>query len=382
MTGSRALAGGTSLSLAGRRIMSKYLSSLLPRESRRGWYARLLYRAIRYRDLSLLRSISPFGTIDVSVIVPVYNAERYMRRCLDSLRDQRGVSLEFICVNDGSTDHSLAILHEYSSYDRRFLIIDQENKGYGAALNVGIRHARGAFIATLDPDDWIERDAYAKLFKASQSQGVDIVKANYWEVTEGSEYIREQFGAFPYLVPLSLKDHKELLLTIPTIWAAIYRREFIVDRGLFLTERPGSSYQDAAFCLRAWLSANKVLLMPEAFVHYWNDRVDSATNSGGFPFAVCEEFRVVEDWLEDVPELCTQYMPIVYVRKLETYRWNFNRLTDIEKQEFCRIWSSEYVRAQQKGWIQRSLYTESAWKLLRQIISYPDEVAKREKLRF
>ena len=371
-----------SLSIAGRRIMCKNLSRLLPRDSRRGWCARLLYWAIRYRDLSLLRSISPFGSIDVSVIVPVYNAERYIRRCLDSLRDQRGVSLEFICVNDGSIDHSLAVLREYRAYDRRFLIIDQENKGYGAALNVGIRRARGAFIATLDPDDWIERDAYAKLYKASQSQGVDIVKANYWEVTGGSEYIREQFAAFPYRVPLSLKDHKELLLTIPTIWAAIYRREFILDGGLYLTERPGSSYQDAAFCLRAWLSANKVLLMPEAFVHYWNDRVDSATNSRGFPFAVCEEFRVVEDWLEDVPELCDQYMPIVYVRKLETYRWNFNRLTGIEKQEFCRIWSSEYVRAQQKGWIQRNLYTESPWKLLRQIITHPDEVAKREELWF
>lgn len=103
---------------------------------------------------------------------------------------------------------------------------------------------------------------------------------------------------------------------------------------------------------------------------------------GDFPFAVCEEFRVVEDWLEDVPELCNQYMPIVYVRKLETYRWNFNRLTGIEKQEFCRIWSSEYARAQQKGWIQRNLYAESPWKLLRQIITHPDEVAKREVLWF
>ena len=292
------------------------------------------------------------------------------------------MSLEFLCVNDGSTDHSLDILCEYQKTDPRFKVIDQTNKGYGAALNAGIRCAKGVFVATLDPDDWVEEGAYCKLFEAAASKDVDIVKANYWEVTGGVEYLREQFAGYPYYSAISVRDYQGLILTIPTIWAAIYRREFLLNEGLCLTERPGSSYQDAAFCLRAWLSARKVALIPEAFVHYWNDRSDSATNSGSFPFAVCEEFHIVESWLKEDPVRCNLFMPTVYARKLETYRWNFNRLEGEERREFCHVWSEEFSNAQQHGWIKRGLFSQTQWDLLNRVISNPEKVAEMDELWF
>ncbi|MCL1801415.1 MAG: glycosyltransferase, partial [Promicromonosporaceae bacterium] len=93
---------------------------------------------------------------DVSVIVPIYNAEPWLRECLDSVLAQRGVALEIICVNDGSTDNSQLIVDEYCAADSRVISIAQPNGGLSAARNTGLRHATGRYICFLDQDDyWI-----------------------------------------------------------------------------------------------------------------------------------------------------------------------------------------------------------------------------------
>ena len=96
----------------------------------------------------------------VSIIVPVYNAEKYLERCLDSLVNQTLKDIEIICINDGSTDKSLKILNKYAGEYNNILIIEQENKGQSAARNVGIDTAGGEFIAFIDADDWVDLDYF------------------------------------------------------------------------------------------------------------------------------------------------------------------------------------------------------------------------------
>ena len=91
----------------------------------------------------------------ISVIIPVYNVEKYLRECLDSLLNQTFKDIEIICVNDGSTDGSLNILNEYASKDSRFIIINQNNQGLSAARNNGLNVAKGDYVAFLDSDDYI-----------------------------------------------------------------------------------------------------------------------------------------------------------------------------------------------------------------------------------
>lgn len=93
--------------------------------------------------------------IKASIILPVYNVEKYLPRCLDSLLNQTLNELEFICIDDGSTDKSLDILRRYARKDSRFIIVTQENQGSGVARNKGLQLAKGKYIAFLDPDDWI-----------------------------------------------------------------------------------------------------------------------------------------------------------------------------------------------------------------------------------
>lgn len=111
----------------------------------------------------------------VSVCVPVYNSESYLRQCLDSIRNQTLQDIEIICVDDGSTDNSLAILKEYEDLDNRIIVIAQdENKGVGAARNIAIRIARGQYMSFIDSDDFIEPEMYESLYKKAIIKKAEI----------------------------------------------------------------------------------------------------------------------------------------------------------------------------------------------------------------
>ena len=107
------------------------------------------------------------NNIKVSVIVPVYNCEKYLKKCLDSLVNQTLKDIEIICVNDGSTDNSGRILEEYT--DSRIKIITKENGGLSSARNAGIAVAKGEYLGFVDSDDWVDLDFYEKLYNTAKN---------------------------------------------------------------------------------------------------------------------------------------------------------------------------------------------------------------------
>ena len=116
----------------------------------------------------------------VSVLVPIYNVEKYLPECLGSLEAQDFKQAEFICINDGSTDGSRDIIEHFLNKDSRFKVIDKENSGYGASMNRGLEAAQGDYVAILESDDFMEADTLSKLHHAISSTGADVVKANFW----------------------------------------------------------------------------------------------------------------------------------------------------------------------------------------------------------
>ena len=115
----------------------------------------------------------------VSIIVPVYNVEAYLRRSLNSILAQTMPHWECICVDDGSPDACGAILDEYAAKDARFVVIHKENGGTSTARNAGLDAARGEYIGFVDPDDWIEPDTYEAALSAARKSGADLVQWNY-----------------------------------------------------------------------------------------------------------------------------------------------------------------------------------------------------------
>ena len=111
----------------------------------------------------------------VSVIIPVYNVEKYLSECLDSVVNQTLKDIEIICVNDGSPDGSAAILEEYAQKDNRIKVITQENRGLSEARNSGLKIASGEYIAFLDSDDYIDLKFFEQLYKRGIESNSDVV---------------------------------------------------------------------------------------------------------------------------------------------------------------------------------------------------------------
>ena len=110
----------------------------------------------------------------VSIIVPVYNVEKYLRECLESIINQTFQDIEIICVNDGSTDNSRKILTEYAQTDSRIKITDKENGGLSSARNAGLKIAQGEFISFIDSDDWVDKTMIEKLYNNIRALNTDI----------------------------------------------------------------------------------------------------------------------------------------------------------------------------------------------------------------
>ena len=120
----------------------------------------------------------------VSILVPIYNVEKYLRQCLESVVNQTLKDIEIICINDGSTDSSPEIIREFASRDSRIKVIDKPNTGYGHSMNQGLKAATGEYIGIVESDDFAELNMFEVLYNTAKSNGAEIVKSNYWSLVD------------------------------------------------------------------------------------------------------------------------------------------------------------------------------------------------------
>ena len=185
----------------------------------------------------------------MSVIVPTYNVAATLDQCLASIEGQTHQQVEVIVVNDGSTDESLAIAHAHATRDQRVVVADKPNEGYGASCNRGIAMARGEWVSIVEPDDYLDPGAFAGMIaQATRVGSADVVKCAYWRLFEGAD--RQQTRVTcpykgrvrPPRQPFAVGEGIELMLHHPAIWAALYRTEFLRERGIRFLEIPGAGW--------------------------------------------------------------------------------------------------------------------------------------------
>lgn len=136
------------------------------------------------KNIIILGKEKGFMTEKITVIVPVYNVENYLNKCLDSIISQTYKNIEIVVVNDGSTDASGEICKEFSEMDHRILYIEQENAGLSAARNTGLDNMSGNYVTFVDLDDWIEQDYVETLYKKIVEYQADIAVGNYYSFNE------------------------------------------------------------------------------------------------------------------------------------------------------------------------------------------------------
>lgn len=213
--------------------------------------------------------------VKVSIIVPVYNVEKYLTRCLDSLINQTLKDTEIICINDGSTDSSLKILKEYQQKDNRITIIDKENQGQSIARNIGISKSIGEYIGFVDSDDWVDLDFYEKLYSSAIKHNADIAvagiirlhkynKKNHLKID--NESITEDFEKKLKLCDIPDKSY---------VWNKIYKSDKIKEYNLKFKEK--MIYEDVIFTPEVILKLNKLVTVPNIKYYYWRNPNSTVT---------------------------------------------------------------------------------------------------------
>ena len=189
----------------------------------------------------------------VSVIIPVYNAEKFLRTCLDSVLNQTLEDYEVILINDGSTDSSPAIIGEYQEkYPDKVRSLTVDNGGQGRAKNFGIDLSRGEYITNVDSDDRIAPDMLEKMFTAAVENDADVVVCDFWRVVDGKEIYEAA----------KLTDNP--LSAVGQCWNKLFRRSLVGE----IRYPSGLWYEDSEFSGKLMISSRKTVFVHEALYYY------------------------------------------------------------------------------------------------------------------
>ena len=218
--------------------------------------------------------------VAVSVILPVYNVENYIAQCLESLLSQSLKDFEIICINDGSIDNSLAILNQYKNRDSRIIVKSQNNKGAGAARNLGMQFAKGKYLIFLDADDFFEQEMLEKNVEVLEKDNSDVavfISRSYdhqtGEFAKRHKSIREKIC--PAHSPFSPHEIPKHIFNVFQIapWNKMFRHSFLKENNIQFQEIQRAN--DVAFVLQALALANRISVIKETFVNY---RINTGTS--------------------------------------------------------------------------------------------------------
>lgn len=207
--------------------------------------------------------------IEVSIIIPVYNVEKYLRRCLESIINQSLKNIEIIIVNDGSTDRSIEICNEYADLDKRVRVFNKENGGLSDARNYGLINAKGLYVLFVDSDDFINTDSLEKLYLCAIINNLEIVVGDATRVEEHKVYqishsdsvLEQTFTGSEFL-----KHQLKYNLMNMAVWLNLYNRDFLITNQFFF--KKGIYHEDELWTPIVFLKAQRVRYEREAFYQY------------------------------------------------------------------------------------------------------------------
>jgi len=212
----------------------------------------------------------------ISIIVPVYKVEKYLKRCLDSIRAQTFIEWECILIDDGSPDKSGIICDEYSEKDSRFIVIHQKNAGSAEARNVGLKNARGKYIICVDADDWIEKKYLEELYNVASLNDADVVGCNLIR-----EYPRKSI-VVKILMPETNKDCISSLLTGQLqgfLHVKLIKKSLIIENNITFV-KDINMWEDLIFSVKVFYYAEKIFRVESELYHYRYNPI-SLTNTFG-----------------------------------------------------------------------------------------------------
>ena len=231
----------------------------------------------------------------VSIIVPAYNVENYIERCLNSLVNQTFKDIEIITINDGSTDKSLELINKYVKEDIRVSVIDLGDEGVSYCRNLGIEKANGKYIMFVDSDDWIDSNMVEAMYKKAEENKLDLVMCSY--IREFKDHSKEKIFNLPEEIiykedkvknellrklvgPVKEElSNPEMLDALGTVWGKLYRTDILKENKIkFVDLKEIGSAEDTLFNIFTFNYLKKVMFLNKPMYHYWRDNPKSVTS--------------------------------------------------------------------------------------------------------
>lgn len=315
--------------------------------------------------------------VKVSIVVPIYNVEKYLRECLDSIKRQTLKDIEVICVDDGSKDRSREIIQEYVAKDSRFRMIAKPNAGYGDSMNRGFEAAQGKYVGIVESDDYIEKDMFQTLYQAAEKNECQVVKSDFYEFRTDSkrhpDYIRTVTDPKYYNRVISHKTVPEIFHFRMNTWTGIYLRDFIEKNGIRHNITPGASYQDNGFWFQTIALADRIMFVDRAFYHYRQDNPNSSINSKGKVFCMCDEYA----YIENLPQIKEHMDPEIYrgfvSKKYFNYMYTYKRIADEYKISFLRRFADDFRGIVESGKLEDTIEDGEICGIIRRIVEDPEQ---------
>ncbi|GBR77010.1 glycosyl transferase group 2, partial [Candidatus Termititenax persephonae] len=318
----------------------------------------------------------------ISVIVPVYNAAKYLRECLDSVAGQTLRDLEIICIDDGSTDGSLAIIEEYARQDKRIKALTKANAGYGQTLNVGLGQARGEYVGIVEPDDFIAPTMYETLWRKAAATDADFVKSDFYGFAGDGDARQIYYQQLAHRLKFyqgSLNPQETLFPQSEAIcnWTGIYKKSFLDKYKIRHNETPGASYQDVGFWFQVFCRAQNICLLPQAFYFYRLDNPNSSVNSRTKIFCIQEEFAFIRRFLADDRRLEEKFLGAFHYLKFGHYLFHLHRVAAEYRADFILRMQKEYAQALADKEIDVKIFDADTWAKLKTLIQTPEKLIEQ-----
>ena len=240
--------------------------------------------------------------VKVSVIVPIYGVEKYLKEALDSIINQSLTDIEIILIDDGGKDSCPQIIDEYAKKDSRIIAIHKQNGGYGQTCNVGLSKATGEYIAIMEPDDYIEPNMYEDLYNIAKQYNSDIVKSCFYDNLQSLEKEKLSKVNWKDFIPedksFTIKEYPYFLYYHPSIWSCIYKKEFLDKHNIKFIEASGAGWTDNPFQVQTMCLAERINYTSKAY-YYWrrlNINESDDLKDYTLPFKRSDE---IHEWLEE-----------------------------------------------------------------------------------
>ncbi len=288
----------------------------------------------------------------VSILVPVYNVEKYLRDSLNSLINQTMPDIEIICINDGSTD--------------------------GASMNKGLESAKGEYIGIVESDDFVKNTTFEDLYNLAEKNNLDMVKSDFYYYITSNETAR-QAGLIKKKNEnkvLSVKDDIFMLKLPPSIWSAIYKKSFLNENNIRFLETASASYQDTSFAFKTLATAKRLMFTSKPYVYYRQDNENSSIHRKDKVYNICYEWEEITKYINERLEVKEVVNQVKLSTQFNAYKWNLVRIDECYKDEFIDKYQQTFKEYVNNNEIQKDFYIKTSKKELPMLLNDKESYRK------